>query len=133
MPTPNPPAPPDPSDSYERSHPEHEAGMGRLDNNANATPTAQPDSTRKAVPNRQDPSRQLNGQDVVDGRAAEDPKEIERQNRERAAAAGGGPAVNQPDHSMLDEEPDGWDQAPHDIHDPRQKRHPRHGGRGGTP
>ena len=24
---------PDPSDNYERSHPEHEAGMGRLDNN----------------------------------------------------------------------------------------------------
>ena len=124
---------PDPSDSYERSHPEHEAGMGRLDNNANATPTNRPDSTPRAVGNTQDPRRQVNAQDVVDDRASGDPKEIERQNRDRAAAAAGGPAVNQPDHSMLDEEPDGWDQAPTDIHDPRQKRHPRHEGRGGTP
>lgn len=121
----------DPSDSYERSHPEHEAGMGRLDNNINATPTERPDSTPKSVGNAQDPRRQVNAQDVVNDRAKQDPKETERQNRERAVA--GGPAANQPDHSMFDEEPDGWDQAPTDIHDPRQKRHPRHEGRGGTP
>jgi hypothetical protein len=125
MATPN---PPDPADSYERSHPEHEAGMGHVDNNANATPTDEPDLAHKAVPNRQDPSRQINGQDVVDGRATEDPKETERALRQRSTAA-----AKQPDHSMFDEEPDGWDQAPTDIHDPRQKRHPRHEGRGGTP
>jgi hypothetical protein len=34
---------------------------------------------------------------------------------------------------MKDEEPDGWDQAPTDIHDPKQKRHPRQEGKGGTP
>lgn len=43
------------------------------------------------------------------------------------------PLFNQPDHSMLDEEPDGWDQAPTDIHDPKMKRHPRKEGKGGTP
>jgi hypothetical protein len=32
-----------------------------------------------------------------------------------------------------DTEPMGWDQAPTDIHDPEQKRHPRKEGKGGTP
>ena len=36
------------------------------------------------------------------------------------------------DHSMHDEEPDGWDQAPTDIKNPRDKRHPRTEGKGGT-
>lgn len=43
------------------------------------------------------------------------------------------PLFDQPDHSMLDEEPDGWDQAPTDIHDPKMKRHSRKEGKGGTP
>jgi hypothetical protein len=30
-------------------------------------------------------------------------------------------------------EPDGWDLAPQDIHDPCHKRHPRKEGKGGTP
>ena len=34
--------------------------------------------------------------------------------------------------SMHTEEPDGWDQAPQDIHNPRQKRHPRPDGKGGV-
>ena len=42
-------------------------------------------------------------------------------------------AQDQPDHSMHEEEPDGWDQAPADIHDKKMKRHPRTEGRGGTP
>ena len=33
--------------------------------------------------------------------------------------------------SMHTEEPTGWDQAPQDIHDPKQKRHPRPDGQGG--
>jgi hypothetical protein len=33
---------------------------------------------------------------------------------------------------MKTEEPDGWDQAPTDIKDPRQKRHPRPDGVGGS-
>ena len=65
---------PDPSDSYERSHPEHESGMGRLDNNDDATPTDNHDHTSDAVKNKQDPTRQINAQDVVSERAKEDPK-----------------------------------------------------------
>lgn len=103
---------PDPSDNYERAHPEHEAGMGRLDNNE-AIPQDSPDRQEQAVPNKQDPARQINAQDTIDSRAE--------------------PTQDQPDHSMHDEEPAGWDQAPTDIHDKRQKRHPRTEGRGGTP
>ena len=103
---------PDPSNSYERAHPENESGQGRLDNNK-ATPQQQPDRQQQAVKNKQDPSRQINGDD--------DPTPIT------------GPTQEQPEHSMHEEEPDGWDQAPSDIHDNRQKRHPRQEGRGGTP
>jgi hypothetical protein len=34
---------------------------------------------------------------------------------------------------MKEEEPTDVDLAPTDIHDPRQKRHPRTEGKGGTP
>ena len=104
-------AAPDPSRNYERSHPEAESGMGRLDNNK-STPTQSPDRMDQAVTNKQ-PSRQLNAHDAINQR--------------------GGPAPEQPDHSMHDEEPAGWDQAPQDISDPQQKRHPRTEGKGGTP
>jgi hypothetical protein len=93
---------PDPSHSYERSHPGREAGMGRMDNNA-ATPTDAPDAGRQAVKNEQDPTRQVNAQDQA-----------------------------QPNHSMKEEEPMGWDQAPTDIRDPEQRRHPRTEGKGGV-
>ena len=105
---------PDPATSYERAKPEREAGMGRLDNN-DAVPTESPDQSNDAVKNRQDPTHQINAQD----------------DDKRSAVQGG--RREQPDHSMHDEEPDGWDQAPTDIHDPRKKRHPRTEGRGGTP
>lgn len=102
---------PDPSDNYERAHPEREAGMGRLDNNK-AVPTDSPDKGHEAVSHRQDGKRQLNAHDAVNHR--------------------GGPAPDQPDHSMKDEEPLGWDQAPTDIHDPTKQRHPRREGKGGV-
>jgi hypothetical protein len=111
---------PDPSHSYERSHPERESGQGRLDNNANATPIDHDDKTGDAVTNRQ-PPRQVNAHEVTDARKGGHPGEAV------------GPAPEQPDHSMHDEEPLGWDQAPTDIDDPRQKRHPRTEGKGGTP
>jgi hypothetical protein len=104
---------PDPADNYERSKPENEAGMGRLDNDV-ATPTNDPDRQEESIKNRQDPQGQLNAQDVTNARQAN-------------------PPACQPDHSMHDEEPDGWDLAPHDIQNPRGKRHPRTEGRGGTP
>ena len=103
---------PDPTSSYERDHPGGEAGIGRRDNNK-AVPEPSPDEQDNAVSNRQDPTRQVNAQDVVNQR--------------------GGAAPVQPDHSMKDEEPLGWDMAPTDIHDPERQRQPRTEGKGGTP
>jgi hypothetical protein len=110
---------PDPSNNYERAHPENEAGMGRLDNNQ-AVPEDSPDRPEQAVKNKQDPSHQINADDAFVG-------------REMPQADNAAPLAEQPDHSMHEEEPDGWDQAPTDIRDNRQKRHPRTEGRGGTP
>ena len=101
---------PDPARSYERAKPEKESGMGRLDNNK-ATPTDREDKPGDAVRNSH-PPRQINAHDVVN--------------------QAGGPAPVQPDHSMKDEEPLGWDQAPTDIKNPRDKRHPRTEGKGGV-
>ena len=110
---------PDPANSYERAHPENESGMGRLENEK-TTPSNEPDRQQQAVTNKQDPSRQVNADDAFAGR--------DKPKRDNAA-----PLADQPDHSMHDEEPDGWDQAPTDIQDNRQKRHPRTEGKGGTP
>jgi hypothetical protein len=101
---------PDPANSYERAKPEREAGQGRLDNNA-STPTNRPDKGKQAVKNVQ-PPRQVNADDVGNARSAAAPTE--------------------PDHSMNEEEPLGWDQAPTESTDPRRKRHPRKEGRGGV-
>jgi hypothetical protein len=54
---------PDPSNSYERSHPENEAGMGRLNNNTRATPTESVDQMPRTVKHAQDGSRQINAHD----------------------------------------------------------------------
>ena len=112
---------PDPSNNYERAHPENEAGMGRMDNNK-AVPEARPDRQEQAVTNKQDPRRQINAEDTINPRG--EPQQ---------SAEPTHPAAGQPDHSMHEEEPDGWDQAPTDIQNPRAKRHPRTEGRGGTP
>jgi hypothetical protein len=119
--SPAPTTPPDPASSYERAKPEKEAGQGRLDNNI-ATPTDRPDHTRDAVHNKQSPERQINAHESED----------ERSSRPMTDAAADRPA-GEVDHSMFEEEPDGWDQAPLDIKDPRHKRHSRTEGRGGTP
>src|SRR4051812_23805528 len=94
----SPQAAPDPARSYGREKPGAEAGLGRLDTNNDAIPAQHPDKMEQAVGNKQDPTRQLNAHDVVSQRRA-----------------GNDPA--QPDHSMKDEEPMGWDQAPTDIDD----------------
>jgi hypothetical protein len=112
---------PDPATSYERAKPGREAGMESLDSAVgDATPADHDDRPDHGVENAQDPRRQVNAHDDV-------------------AAGGGTPNPvsrplpgNEPDHSMHDEEPDGWDQAPTDIHDPKQRRHPRREGKGGT-
>lgn len=41
--------------------------------------------------------------------------------------------AEQPDHSMNQEEPLGWDQAPNEDTPDADKRHPRQDGKGGTP
>jgi hypothetical protein len=103
---------PDPSDSYERSRPEKQPGMGRLDNNE-ATPANDPDRTGDAVGNKQDPRRQINAHDAVNAR--------------------GGTAPEEDDRPMSDDEPRGEDLTPTDIHDPKMQRHPRREGKGGVP
>jgi hypothetical protein len=102
---------PDPANSYERSHPEQEAGAGRMDNNK-STPTARPDQMEQAVKNKQE-SRQINAHNEADMHNKMQPK--------------------QPEHSMHDEEPLDVDLAPTDINDPKSQRHPRREGKGGTP
>ncbi len=105
----------DPARTYERAKPEAEAGMGSLEGLPGATPTPRPDKVQDAVPNRH-PDRQVNADDLGDDKARPQSEKPE-----------------QPDHSMFDEEPDGWDLAPTDIHNPRYQRHPRTEGKGGTP
>ena len=114
---------PDPARSYERADPKNESGMGRLDNNMNATPQETSDRQSQAINNDHAP-RQINADDVVNDRAAHQPGD-------NSAAIP--PSQPQPDHPMKDEEPLGWDQAPLDEQDPERKRHPRTEGRGGTP
>ncbi|HWE97306.1 MAG TPA: hypothetical protein VG269_25330 [Tepidisphaeraceae bacterium] len=112
---------PDPASSYGREKPEKEAGMGRLDNNK-ATPTGSPDAIHKTVGNKRNPENQVNAEEVVDQGAAHPLHKKE-----------GLPPPEPVDHSMHDEEPEGWDQAPTDIKNPREKRHPKTEGKGGTP
>ena len=99
---------PDPPTKYERAKPQNEAGMGRLDAPiGGATPenrpeparrpndhAQQPDNWDKSASNTQPGDRQLNAHDDPGG------------------TGGGGNPMNQidlspeqPDHSMLDEEP----------------------------
>jgi hypothetical protein len=101
---------PDPSDNYERSHPEHEAGMGRLDNNAKATPTKRPDQMPDAVKNAQDGSKQINAHNDI--------------NQQRRATV-------EPEKDP--DEPLGWQQPPKKVEYPRDQPESLEGGRKGTP
>ena len=115
---------PDPSNNYERDHPEREAGAGALDSPIGAaTGVKTPDKIAGAVGNANDPRKSFTAQDEIPPQPAAGQKPI----------AHGMPAPVQPDHSMKEEEPLGWDQAPTDIQNPRAQRHPRTGGEGGTP
>jgi len=100
---------PDPSNSYERAHPSR-VSRGKMDAPQNP-PQEQADGTPGAVKNQTPTENQINAEDT--------------DKPEQEALPG------QPDHSMHDEEPTGWDQAPQNIQDPRQKRHPRTEGKGG--
>ena len=100
---------PDPAHSYERSDPNREAGMGRLDNDE-STPAERRDELQDSAPNRSDPTRQINAEESM--------KAGERQD---------------PNRSMNEDEPTDADLAPQDIRDPQRQRYPRTGGKGGTP
>lgn len=117
--------PPDPASSYERAKPEKEAGQGRLDNNP-GTPEDQPDRSGQAVKNQQ-PSKGIAAEDT--STQHEEGRPLNKQDSE------GRSLPPQPEHSMMEEESPGWDDAPQDIHDPRQQRPPRTPGtnKGGTP
>ena len=118
---------PDPSFNYERSHPERES-QGRM-----AAPnTVKPetgDRSLKAVTNRQNPSNNL----VSDAGAHGKQHAADRGKPTKELPVPGSVAAQQPDHSMKDEEPLGSDLAPQNIQNPEHKRHPRTGGKGGTP
>jgi hypothetical protein len=73
---------PEPSNVYERAHPENESGMGRMDNNK-FVPSPHADSLESSVTHKQDGTRQLNAEDVIDQRSK--------------AAKPTAPAANQPD------------------------------------
>jgi hypothetical protein len=102
---------PDPATSYERAKPEKEAGMGRLDNNDNAVPTETQDASIDPVKNRQNPRRYEESEGVKDLDKA--------------------PPKEEPDHSMKEEEPLGWDQAPMGRRAKEEQRQPRTRGNGG--
>ena len=89
------------------------------------TPIDRPDDDEQALDNTQPGDRQLNAHDDPGGTGGSG-QPLNQINLAK-------PSPDQPDHSMHDEEAMGWDQAPTDIQDPEQQRHPRTGGRGGTP
>jgi hypothetical protein len=131
---------PDPATNYERAKPEKEAGMGSLNSPVGrATPTRRDDHADrpddhpkgdewdKSASNIHTGTRQINAHDDPGGTGGGG------QPLNQVDLAGRPMPAEQPDHSMKDEEPLGWDQVPTDIHDPQQQRHPRTGGKGGTP
>jgi hypothetical protein len=59
---------PDPANVYERAHPENESGMGRLDADK-VVPAKRADSLEASVSHKQETTRQLNSDDVVDQRS----------------------------------------------------------------
>jgi hypothetical protein len=111
---------PDPAHTYERAKPERES-QGKL-GKLHTPPAKTPDKMEQSVPQHQNPARQINADEQQSGKAAQE-------NTPQASQ----PAKRQPDHSMNDEPQTGWDTAPNDIANPRNKRHPRTGGKGGTP
>ncbi|MFT3789180.1 MAG: hypothetical protein QM770_23885 [Tepidisphaeraceae bacterium] len=94
---------PDPARNYERADPRNESPEGTLDHKA-TSPNVRPDRGEQAVPNRQKTDHDADRPLTPENEIAGD---------------------------MHTEEPEGWDQAPQDIHDPKQQRHPRPDGVGG--
>jgi hypothetical protein len=127
---------PDPATNYERAKPQKEAGMGRLDSPiGGATPEDRSEKARRP----DDQSRDVNNWDKSASNMQPGDRQLNAHDDPGGTGGGGNPmnqinlAPEQPDHSMFDEEPTDADLSPQDIHDPQQRRHPRTGGKGGTP
>jgi hypothetical protein len=59
---------PEPSNTYERAHPENEVGQGRLGCDK-PVPSECADNLEASVKHKQDTTRQLNSEDVIDQRS----------------------------------------------------------------
>jgi hypothetical protein len=103
---------PDPADSYERAKPQNASPQGTLH---------APNPPVHEAPDK-------NAPEGTPGRRTNRPESDSMENSTRVR--GGDP--ESVDHSMHDEEPLGWDQAPQDIRDKEQKRHSRTEGKGGV-
>ncbi|MBV8780392.1 MAG: hypothetical protein JO353_03255 [Phycisphaerae bacterium] len=114
---------PDPANVYERTNPNRESATGQT-SAPKPPPATSADKLEQSVPHHQNPARQINAEDSESESAV-------RKNTPQASQSQ--PDQSQPDHSMHDEPETGWDSAPTDLRNPRQQRHPRTGGKGGTP
>lgn len=106
--------PPDPATSYERAKPEKESPQGTLEG---------PNPPLHESPDRGAPEG-TTGKHT--NRPASDSMET---STDKQADSEPGDVK----HSMFEEEPTGWDQAPQSISDPERKRQPRTEGKGGVP
>lgn len=104
---------PDPADSYERARPENVSPHGGLD---------QAKAPVHEVPDK-------NAPEGTTARHTNRPNSDSMENSTEVQPV----SPDDVEHSMKDEEPDGWDQAPMSISDPQQKRHSRTEGKGGVP
>lgn len=104
---------PDPSANYERSHPDRESPSGSTQQTYprphDHPDRAGPESTSR-ITNRPNADSMENSTEV---QPTTNPGEVQ--------------------HSMKQEEPQGWDQAPTDVQNPRMQRQPRTEGKGGVP
>ena len=151
---------PDTANTYERAKPAQEDVGGQMDANQ-FTPAPEDDEIDEAVVNQSE-SRELTADDAVNQRDTPDLSDIDptqqrarpephqqgrQQNlQESSEAETDEPATSAehdpskpisppPDHSMKEEEPLGWDEAPmgRGQFPAGNTRHPRQGGKGGTP
>ena len=150
---------PDTARTYERAQPDKESGTGQMTGNQ-FTPAPEDDEEGEAVTNQSE-SRELTADDAVnqrdtpdlskeDGSQQQPLGEQHQQGRQQnqmssdpeparpATAEEHDPAAPisaPPDHSMKEEEPLGWDEAPmgRGQFPAGNTRHPRQGGKGGTP
>lgn len=119
---------PDPSNNYERSHPGRESGQGRMDP-PETDPPRKSDRQTDAVHNTSDNTKPINSDPSAHGQT----HSAERGKQVSDLPVPDSIAPEQPNHSMKDEEPTGWDQAPQGRMPTEHQRHPRTGGKGGTP